>query len=144
MRILFVTPYPPSRIRVRSYGFLTQLQRKHEITIATQIASEQELIDVEALRTQGFEVVAVEESKRQAALRSGIALLSSLPLQVAYARSQRFTQSVQRLCAQRPFDVVHVEHLRGMASMEPIAQASPLVWDAVDCISLLSKQTIVG
>src|SRR5437764_5594256 len=126
MRILFVTPYPPSRIRVRSYGFLTQLQREHEVTIATQTASEQELTDVEALRTQGFEVVTVEESKRQAVLRSGMALLSSLPMQVAYARSQRFTQAVQRLFVQHPFDVIHVEHLRGIASMESIAQALPL------------------
>src|SRR5437588_11420917 len=142
MRILFVTPYPPSRIRVRSYGFLTQLQREHEVTIATQVASEQELTDVEALRTQGFVVVTTEESKRQAALRSGMALLGSLPLQVAYARSQRFTQVVQDLWTQGTFDVIHVEHLRGIASMLPLAQAYPLVWDAVDCISLLSKQTM--
>jgi sugar transferase (PEP-CTERM/EpsH1 system associated) len=144
MRILFVTPYPPSRIRVRSYGFLSQLQREHEVTIATQVASEQELNDVETLRTQGFAVVTIEESKRQAALRSGMALLGSLPLQVAYARSQRFIQAAQQLWAQRTFDVVHVEHLRGIASMESLAQAHPLVWDAVDCISLLSKQTMVG
>jgi glycosyltransferase involved in cell wall biosynthesis len=51
---------------------------------------------------------------------------------------------VQELWAQRTFDVIHVEHLRGIASMEPLAQAHPLVWDAVDCISLLSKQTMVG
>src|SRR5947209_5409054 len=144
MRILFVTPYPPSRIRVRSYGFLTQLQREHEVTIATQVASEQELTDVEALRAQGFAVVTTAESKRQAALRSGMALLGSLPLQVAYARSQGFTQAVQGLWTQRTFDVIHVEHLRGIASMEPLTQAHPLVWDAVDCISLLSKQTIVS
>jgi sugar transferase (PEP-CTERM/EpsH1 system associated) len=144
MRILFVTPYPPSRIRVRGYGFLTQLRREHDVTIATQVASEQELTDVEALRTQGFAVVTTEESKRRAALHSGMALLGSLPLQVAYARSQRFTQAVQELWAQRTFDVIHVEHLRGIASMEPLAQAHPLVWDAVDCISLLSKQTMVG
>jgi glycosyltransferase involved in cell wall biosynthesis len=144
MRILFVTPYPPSRIRVRSYGFLTQLQREHEVTIATQVTSEQELTDVGALRAQGFAVVTTEETKRQAVLRSGMALLGSLPLQVAYARSQRFTQEVQQLWAQRTFDVVHVEHLRGIASMESLARAHPLVWDAVDCISLLSKQTMVG
>jgi glycosyltransferase involved in cell wall biosynthesis len=144
MRILFVTPYPPSRIRVRGYGFLTQLHAEHEVTVVTQCASEQELADVEALRRQGYEVLAVEESKRQAALRSGLALFSSLPIQVAYARSIHFKRAVQNLCAQRPFDVVHVEHLRGIASMdslESIAGIPPLVWDAVDCISLLCKGT---
>ena len=142
MRILFVTPYPPSRIRVRSYGFLTQLSQEHEVTIVTQCASEQELADVMALRSQGKEVVVVQESKRQAALRSGFALFGSHPLQVAYACSLRFTQAAQNLCSRRSFDVVHVEHLRGIASMEWIAHTHPLVWDAVDCISLLCKQAI--
>ena len=144
MRILFVTPHPPSRIRVRGYGFLAQLQREHEVTVLTQCASEQELADVEALRNQGYEVEVVHESKKQAMLRSGLALFSSHPLQVAYARSARFTQAVQQLCKQRTFDVVHVEHLRGIASMEQLAGTAPLVWDAVDCISLLCKHTIVA
>lgn len=144
MRILFVTPYPPSRIRVRGYGFLTQLQRSHEVTIIAQCASEQELADAEKLRSQGYEVLVVQESKFRSARQSALALFNSQPLQVAYARSARFTQAVQQLCAQRPFDVVHVEHLRGIASMRQIAHTFPLVWDAVDCISLLSKHTIAS
>jgi sugar transferase (PEP-CTERM/EpsH1 system associated) len=142
MHILFVVPYPPSRIRVRGYEFLLQLRKRHDVTVVTQCVSVQEQFDVERLRKQGFRVVKVNESKKQAALRSGLALLSSLPLQAAYARSRRFMQEVQRLCEEGTFDVVHVEHLRGIASMEPLARMYPLVWDAVDCISLLSKQTM--
>ena len=85
MRILFVSPYPPSRIRVRGYGLLSQLQARHDVTIAAQCSSEQEQADVETLRKQGFEVVVVDESKKRAALRSGLATLGALPLQVAYA-----------------------------------------------------------
>ncbi|GAC1385472.1 MAG: glycosyltransferase [Ktedonobacteraceae bacterium] len=144
MRILFAMPYPPSRIRVRAYGFLTHLQRSHEVTIVTQCASGQELIDVQALRNQGYEVVVVQEKKLQSALRSGLALPGLSPLQVAYARSARFTLAVQELCQQRAFDVVHVEHMRGIASLESMARVCPLVWDAVDCISLLCKHTIVA
>ncbi len=144
MRILFVTPYPPSRIRVRGYELLRQLKRQHEVTIITQSASQQELDDVEHLRAQGYEVVVVHESKRESMQRSALALFSAEPLQVAYARSQRFAQAVQALYAQRSFDVVHVEHLRGIASMERLARTLPLVWDAVDCISLLSKHTMVS
>jgi len=144
MRILFVTPYPPSRIRVRGYGFLTQLQRKHEVTVVAQYASERELADVEALRNQGFEVVVVQESKRQAVLRSGLALFRTEPLQVAYARSSRLMHEVERLWRQSSFDVIHVEHLRGIASMEQFARTYPVVWDAVDCISLLCKHTIAA
>src|SRR5207245_3077579 len=67
--------YPPSRIRVRGYGFLTELRREHEVTVMTQCMSEQELTDAEALRSQGYKVIVAQESKQQAALRSGRALL---------------------------------------------------------------------
>jgi glycosyltransferase involved in cell wall biosynthesis len=127
---------------VRGYGFLTQLQRDHEVTVVTQCTSLGEVADVEKLRDQGYEVVVVQESKRAALLRSGLALASPLPIQVAYARSARFTETVQQLYEQRAFDVIHVEHLRGIASMNPLVQTYPLVWDAVDCISLLFKQAI--
>jgi polysaccharide biosynthesis protein PslH len=144
MRILFVTPYPPSRIRVRGYGFLTHLRDDHHVTVLTQCASPREQADVETLRSQGYELLVVEESKRRAALRSGLALLGSRPLQVAYAGSRKFSKLVRDLCAGRPFDVVHVEHLRGIASVEPAAGMPPLVWDAVDCISLLCKSAITA
>jgi glycosyltransferase involved in cell wall biosynthesis len=144
MRILFVTPYPPSRIRVRGYGFLTQLHRSHEVTILAQCASQQEYADAEKLRSQGFEVLTVGESRLRSARQSAFALFGSLPLQVAYARSTRFAEAAEELCTQRKFDVVHVEHLRGIASLDRFARKQPLVWDAVDCISLLCKQTIAA
>ncbi len=146
MRILFVTPYPPSRIRVRGYEFLRQLQQKHDVTVLAQCASEQEYADAEKLRQQGYDVRLVEESKMRSVLKCGVALLRSrsLPLQVAYARSTRFKQAVQQLYAERSFDVIHVEHLRGIASVAGLARRYPLVWDAVDCISLLFKQTMAS
>ena len=84
----------------------------------------------------------VREAKWQEVLRSGMALFGRLPLQVAYARSARFAQMVRRLCSERTFDVVHVEHLRGIASLQSLSLSAPLVWDAVDCISLLCEQTM--
>ncbi len=144
MRILFAMPYPPSRIRARSYGFLTHLRKDHEVTVIAQCGSERELADVEALRKEGYEVYAVEEPKRDAMIRTARAFFSDLPLQVGYSRSKRFTQAIQDLCAKREFDVIHVEHLRGMASVEPLIATHPVVWDPVDCITLLCKRTIVS
>jgi len=143
MNILFVAPYPPSRIRSRSYGFIQKLRNRHNVTILSQVMTQQEWKDIENLRKQEYEVIAITESKQQSIVRSGIALLSLYPIQAAYARSSRFLQAAQRLCAQRDFDIVHVEHLRGIASMEPLLKERPLVWDAVDCLSSLWKQIAV-
>ncbi len=144
MRILFVVPYPPSRIRVRSYGFLTQLRKKHELTIAMLCRSEQELADAEELRSQGYDVLIVYESKWQARLRSGAALVGSSSMHVAYARSGCFSRALQSICTKKSFDIIHVEHLRGLVPMECLVSTYPLIWDAVDCISQLYKHTIVS
>jgi glycosyltransferase involved in cell wall biosynthesis len=144
MFILFLKTYQSSWILMRVYGFLNELKCKNEFNVLTQCASEQERADAEVLRIQGFHVVIVQESKRYSALRSGRALLSNIPLQVAYARSALFAQAIQDVSAQHTFDVVHVEHLRGIASMEQLLHMQPVVWDAVDCISLLCKHTMVA
>ena len=140
MNILFVAPYPPSRIRSRSYGFIHHLQKNHAITILSQVETQQEWNDVEVLRKQKYEVVAVAESRTRSLLRSGVALLGPYPIQAAYARSSHFLRTAQDLCKQRSFDVVHVEHLRGIASMEPLLKEYPVIWDAVDCLTMLWKQ----
>lgn len=144
MHILFIAPYPPSRIRIRSYGFLSHLSYNHKITLLVQVSSAQELADVEVLQKQGYEVIVVRESRKRSMLNSGVALLNSSPLQVAYAFSKHFLQMAYTLCEQRMFDVIHVEHLRGIASVGELARHYPLVWDAVDCISLLFQQTALS
>jgi polysaccharide biosynthesis protein PslH len=144
MQILFITPYPPSRIRVRAYGLICSLAREHTVTILTQIASQQDDRDKKALEQQGYRVVTVETSKARALSQCGMAFWGTEPLQVAYARSTLFLQRAHELCNQQHFDVIHVEHLRGIASLEPLARDYPLVWDAVDSISRLWEQTAIA
>jgi polysaccharide biosynthesis protein PslH len=137
MNILFVSPYPPSRIRSRGYGFLQELRHKHNVTVLAQVGSEQELRDAEVLERQGYEIISVRESRWLSLMHSSMALLSPYPLQAAYARSSQLLHKARQLVARRHFDIVHVEHLRGMASMEVLANECSIVWDAVDCISRL-------
>ena len=61
MRILFVTPYPASRIRARSYGFITQLAKHHYIEVLALCANIQELSDVQALQKEGIAATAIYE-----------------------------------------------------------------------------------
>lgn len=144
MRILFVTPYPPSSYRVRSYGFLKQLQRHHEVTVLALCHSEREMKDAQALRCQNYEVVAVQEPHWQGMLRSAWAVINQDSLHAAYARSVPFTSALSDIYERRQFDIVHVEHLRGIIATRFLTHPFPLVWDAVDCISLLYKHTAVS
>jgi glycosyltransferase involved in cell wall biosynthesis len=144
MRILFITPYPPSTYRVRSYGLLRQLHQRHNVTVAVICRSDREVADAQALSNQGYEVVMVQEPQWRARLRSAWALIRRDSLHTAYARSALFADALSNICTLHRFDVVHVEHLRGMVAASSLAHTLPMVWDAVDCISLLYKQTAIS
>jgi glycosyltransferase involved in cell wall biosynthesis len=113
------------------------MRHKHNVTILAQVGTEQELRDAEVLARQGYEIISVRESRWRSVIHSGLALLSTYPLQAAYARSSQILCQARQLMASRHFDIVHVEHLRGMASVEALTTECSLVWDAVDCISQL-------
>src|SRR5690348_6438910 len=118
MNILFIFPYPPSRIRSRGYAFIQHLRQKHNVTILAQVGSEQELRDADVLVREGYEIICVRDSRWRSLMQCGIALLSTYPLQAAYAHSSELLDKARQLVASRHFDIVHVEHLRGMASVE--------------------------
>jgi glycosyltransferase involved in cell wall biosynthesis len=65
-----------------------------------------------------------------------------MPLQAAYCRSPELTRRFHRLLEQESFDVVHIEHLRAGYLGLNAPQTMPLVFDAVDSISLLLRRTL--
>jgi sugar transferase (PEP-CTERM/EpsH1 system associated) len=141
MRILYVTPYVPSLIRVRSYNLIRYLERRgHQVTVLALQSSDNELADAKALREEGVEVETVFLSRRNSLLNCVRALSTRTPLQAAYCWSSAMETRLRTLMAERQFDLVHVEHLRG-AHFGAVAGGVPRVYDSVDCISLLFDRT---
>jgi glycosyltransferase involved in cell wall biosynthesis len=142
MRILFVTPYPPSPTRVRSYGFIRQLQQHHEIRVLTLCTTERERADVEALQRQGIAVSAMYEPMLEKVLRGAAAYYSAKPLQVAFDASPLMRSALRLFLAGGTYDLLHFESVRtlGMLPAPPERLPVPCVWDAVDCMSLLYEQ----
>jgi len=139
VRILFVTPYPLSRIRSRSYGFVTQLSKQHSVTVLALCAGQRDVEDVKSLQQQGIAITAVHEKPSEGYLRGLRALGSRLPLQVAYAASPALRTVIEAYLASGRFDLIHVESVRGLGAL-PEELPIPCVWDAVDCISNLYEQ----
>ncbi|HLZ60914.1 MAG TPA: glycosyltransferase [Ktedonosporobacter sp.] len=136
MRILFVTPYPVSRIRTRSYGFVTQLAQLHKIRVLALCAGERDMADMRELQNQGIEIIAIEEKPRQQYLRSLRTLSTELPLQVAFGASPALQAEIRKQLASGQFDLVHVECIRALEAL-PDHLPVPVVWDAVDCVTNL-------
>src|SRR5690606_17041267 len=144
MKILFICPYIPSQIRVRSYNFLRVLAaRGHEITLAL-LAPPGEPADTLPVLKQWCKSVHVIPHTRSQTLRNGLlGLAGDLPLQAAYSRSPGFNQLIRELTARESFDVVHLEHLRGAPLVDAISNL-PIVFDSVDSITLLFEKTLAG
>jgi len=147
MNILFLVPYMPSRIRVRPFQLVQALAaRGHQVTLATAWATEAERLEIDALRGACARVVDVHLPRWRSWANCLAALPTRTPLQAMYCWHPELARLAEGLALQA--DVVHVEHLRGSAYALRIrdrlrsSQASvPLVWDSVDCISLLFEQT---
>jgi glycosyltransferase involved in cell wall biosynthesis len=152
MKILFIVPNPPSLVRVRPYNLIRYLAaRGHEITIATLWSSSEEWQDIERLQADGFRVLAAPLGKKQILWNLLDAALTGKPLQANYCVTPELRGLLtkhlngSRPVSQKPFDVIHVEHLRGAQYglfVQKLAarHAIPVVWDSVDCISHLFKQ----
>ena len=151
MKILFVVPYVPNLVRVRPYNLIRHLVRQgHEITVATLYSNAQDLQDLEHLKHEVSQVVAYSLPVWRSLLNSVAAIPSHTPLQAVYCWQPELSQNISRLLAdnEQHFDIVHVEHLRGARYGLQINQTQsgvrvPVVWDSVDNITHLFKQSSV-
>ena len=143
MKILYVVPYVPSLIRVRPYNLIRYLSdRGHQVTVATLWSSADEENDIHAIRPHCKEVVGESISRLRSYANSIIALPTRTPLQAVYSWSPSFAAQLAKLVSANKFDIIHFEHLRsvkyGIYLLNQYPDL-PIVWDSVDCISLLFR-----
>lgn len=142
MKILFVVPYVPSLIRVRPYQIVRALAaRGHEITLLTLWTTETERAELAPLRAMCAAVYAAPLPRWRSAVNCLAELPTNKPLQARYCWNPA---ALDLLPPTYIPDVIHVEHLRGaeygLALRRRWPQV-PVVWDSVDCISALFRQT---
>ena len=105
-------PYPPRwGWAVRVYHLARQLARRHEVTLLTYGTSADEA-NVAQLREEGIhaETFLRERPSRAARRRDQVAsLFSRLPFESYIARSSELQRAIDRLSAERAFDVIQLE-----------------------------------
>ena len=151
MRILFVVPYVPNLVRVRPYNLIRHLSRQgHTVTLATLYSNEQEKTELEQLRTEVQQIIAVPLSIWRSLMNVAWAVPGRGPLQAVYCWNPQLINSLIQDFhnTSAPYDVIHVEHLRGAKYGLALRQAAgrwqiPIIWDSVDNITYLFKQTSV-
>ncbi len=153
MKILFIVPYTPTRIRTRPLNLIRALiEAGHDLTVATLWTTEDELREFLEIVQSGCKVLCEDITKYRSLRNCLFGLASRAPLQASYSWKATLANRLAALLTTQEYDVIHVEHLRGAryaVSVQSLLARQgknhvPVVWDSVDCISGLFEQTARG
>jgi glycosyltransferase involved in cell wall biosynthesis len=140
LRVLFVSPYVPSEVRVRPYAWIRQLAAQgHEVSLFA-LGGPDDRAAVDEMRRLCHHVAVFRQPAWRPFANCAAVLVGRDPFQRAWSRLPALSEALQRAVAERSFDVAHIEHLRG-SCFAPDLTPLPVVYDAVDSISLLFDQT---
>jgi glycosyltransferase involved in cell wall biosynthesis len=146
---LFVVPYTPTRVRTRPYHLIRALSGVgHRVAVATLWSGAEDQVALRQLASVGITVTAERLPASRSLWNCLRALPGAEPLQAHYSWSPRLARRLAQLVEDTSFDVVHVEHLRGVRYGLALARAAArtgtrrpaMVWDSVDCISSLFRR----
>ncbi len=142
MRILFVTPYVPSRIRVRPFHFIQALSTSHEISLVSLMCDQYEKGLAQEVAAYCTSTELVPLPKWQAYTNCLRALPSLTPLRVAYYQSPAFVERILWVIRKRKIEVVHGELIKVIPALHRVLaqERVPMLYDSVDCISSYLEQ----
>ena len=116
MRILYLSlrcPYPPQRgDRIRSYHFIKQLSKRHEITLVFFAESDDDIAAVKHLRPYCKRIEWVRFRSFFAKINTAVHFFSRLPLQVHYWYSQQMQHKINQLLQEEDIDLIHAQLFR--------------------------------
>ena len=148
MRILYVTPYVPSRIRVRPFTLIKMLSQTHDVALVSLVADDYERALVKDIEPYCASIDLVELRKRSAYARCLLALPTSMPLRVAYYRSPEFARRIKAVVSRQKIDVAHGELIKVVPVLKAALEgegccrslARHAVAQAVDCTRRLHSR----
>jgi glycosyltransferase involved in cell wall biosynthesis len=142
LRILFVTPYVPSKFRTRPYSFIRELTRLgHRVTLVCllQPAWEESYLNEVAPFCEAIYPVHLQHI--QPYLNAFSSFFTRLPLSVAYCLSPELNRTVRELLSQNSFDLIHTEFVRAAPATLDL-KGIPKLFDAVDSLTLTYRRSI--
>jgi sugar transferase (PEP-CTERM/EpsH1 system associated) len=142
MRILFATPYVPSRIRVRPFNLIKSLATRHEISLVSLVVDDYERAMVRDIEEYCASIDLIPLSKWQSYARCLLALPTLEPLRVAYYRSAAFAQRIKEVIRREKIDVAHGELIKVAPALRSVLvyEHIPALFDSVDCVSWFLQQ----
>jgi glycosyltransferase involved in cell wall biosynthesis len=139
MKILYIVPFVPWAVKVRSFNLIPRLARRHEIIlvcVSSAGPSEEQKV---WLAKYCKEVVHVRHSALKGIAQSAAALPTRTPLRIAYCKSRAANDVVRRVYERVRPDVVYVERWRAQQFVPPEAKV-PVLCDPTDSMTLYNRR----
>lgn len=141
MRILYITPFVPWPVRIRSWNLIPRLARRNEIFLLCLTASAEEEKRAEALKSFCRDVRCIRHKKIRALAQCAVALPTPVPLRMAYFRSPAMKAAVKRALAYFTPDIIYLERWRLLPCI-PKDSAVPVLCDPTDSMLLYNTRLI--
>jgi glycosyltransferase involved in cell wall biosynthesis len=135
MRILYVVPFVPWEVKVRSFNLIPRLARRNEIYLVCVSSAEPSAEQKEWMGRYCAKAVHVRHSTLKGMAQCAVALPTRMPLRIAYCRSKAAQEVVRQVYEEARPDVVYVERWRALEFV-PEELAAPLVCDPTDSMTL--------
>jgi glycosyltransferase involved in cell wall biosynthesis len=126
VRVLFVAPWLPSRIRPRSLAILRALADVHDVWFVGLGGRHELESDLRDLPLVGLTIV--QPSVLGSVFRACRAVVKGGSLQVAFVREPRLRSEIEHVMKRFDPDVVHMNVIRSMAYVDVIG-GGPVVYD---------------
>ncbi|WP_117210273.1 glycosyltransferase family 4 protein [Allorhizocola rhizosphaerae] len=139
MRILFVAPWIPSKIRPRSYALLHMLAKNHEVRFLGLVSSDEEVRQAQELPVERRALV--RRDRLASMVRCVGALPTKVALQQAYADVNGLRVALGEELRQWRPDAVHLNVFRTAHLVEPCA-GTPVIVDLDEFRSEYYEQLI--
>jgi glycosyltransferase involved in cell wall biosynthesis len=139
MRILYVLPFVPWHIRVRSYNLIPRLAREHQIYLLCLSGSSEEDARAELLQKYCQQVRLVRHYKSRAFRQCAFALATPVPLRMAYFASPDMQKSVRQAIGEFSPDIIYLERWRALQYIPPNISV-PVVCDPTDSMLLYNQR----
>jgi sugar transferase (PEP-CTERM/EpsH1 system associated) len=140
MRILFVVPNVPSSIRPRPLYFIRGLSATHQVSVICLASNDADERFVSELRPYCYRLDVIRLSRLRSFANCLFALFSAKSLRCAYFYSRGLRDQVKARIAADQADLIHAEHLKSLSMVEHAVGKVPIVFDAVDCVSMLESR----
>lgn len=141
MRLLYVLPFVPWRVRVRSYNLIPRLARRHEIFLVCLAGSAEEEARTQSLQTFCKGIRCVRHHALPAILRAGLSLATRVPFRMAYFSSPAMRHAVRKAAIDFSPDLIYLERWRALQYVPADTQV-PILCDPTDSMLLYNQRLL--